>query len=60
MAQITEMRSPVPLWRRRHSEVGTVSVALPAEVLVREASVRGVGTQGAELHECGAGAGDVR
>jgi hypothetical protein len=34
-------------------------VAPPAGVLVREASVRGVGTQGAELHECGAGAGDV-
>jgi len=56
----TEMRSPVPSWRRRHSEVGTVSVAPPAGVLVRETTVRGVGTQGAELHNCGAGVGDVR
>jgi len=60
MAQVTEMRSPVPLWRRRHSEVGTVSAAPPAGVLVRESTVRGVGTHGAELHNCGAGVGDVR
>jgi len=59
MAQITEMRSPVPSWRRRHSEVGTVSVAPPAGALVRETTVRGVGTQDAELHDCGAGVGDV-
>jgi len=38
---------------------GRFSVALPA-ARSKEDAVRGAGTQGAALHQCGAGVGDVR
>jgi hypothetical protein len=55
----TEMRAPVPSWRRRHSEIGTVSVAPQAARSSRDA-VRGVGTHGVDSSIAEADAGEVR